>query len=149
MKIPIKRISICLFTAFSLYFWVLIPIVRVCLTPTLGQDTAESVTKSMTIFYPVDVFCTRVIPTDIRGCVLYYISRSSELFVFLLSFLVIYCFRKVHKKLLIIVGVLLVVLSSYSAASFLNDLFGGLISGVAALSGILTAIYCPSKCISQ
>jgi len=141
MKTSIKKIAILLFIIINLYFWVLIPATRVCLTPMLGQDTAESIALSMTILKPVDVFFSLNIPNNLFGGILYYINRASELIAFTASFLIIMKIGK-HKVTFILMSMAIttVLISGLLAALVRKDFLGGVIPSLAAASGVAVAV---------
>jgi len=86
MKRQTKHIIGIVLVAFSLYYWVLIPLLRVCLTPFLGQDTAESIAMSCALFKKINVFYSLNIPSDSFGRMMYYINRGMELIAFVFSY---------------------------------------------------------------
>jgi hypothetical protein len=94
--ISLKRVLSLLFIIASFYWWVIIPIVREILYFTDGREIAASVSTSLFLLTPMDVFYLEPekVPSGLWAFLLYYIQPIGELVAFLSTFLAAFYIRQ-------------------------------------------------------
>lgn len=140
MKFSVKNVFKSLFTVISLYLWVLIPSIRICLTPVLGQNKAESIALSMTLFCPVQVSFSENIPSSFEGMFLYYVNRSIELITFSTAFFIGWCLKSITGIINFILVAILTTQCALICSVWVRGSIGeGILPALAALCGMVLA----------